>query len=197
MFWIAPAASPTPAQDLRTLITPEDYPASAVQRKEQGAALPELLVDPSGRVVSCTIVASSGYSDLDSMTCSLLRKRARFAPVTGPDGNPAYKLERTVITFGLGGPFRAVQNPDIELSINQAPPGVTLPFDIWVGFLRKADGIVQSCHGSPARTDVPKILLDFACKAVAEPPLRVVRNPNKQPVDALDSATVRFVVDKR
>jgi hypothetical protein len=104
---------------------------------------------------------------------------------------------RTAITWAIGGPGPVFAlDPDVELTVNRAPVGVALPTDVSIDFLRKADGSIRSCHPSPTATSAPASLVDVACRSEGEPPLRIVRNIQAQPVDALDSAKVRFVVDK-
>jgi protein TonB len=41
-----------------------------------------------GKVTSCTVTSSSGSDDLDSETCRLLPRRARFKPAVGSGGQP-------------------------------------------------------------------------------------------------------------
>jgi len=69
-------------------ISPEDYPAAAIQVRQQGTVRFRLDVGPSGRVSGCTILVSSGSSVLDSTTCALMQRRARFTPATDSSGNP-------------------------------------------------------------------------------------------------------------
>jgi protein TonB len=184
------SAPPLATKDLRTIFRADDYPTTAMQRGEQGAVIPEVLVSPSGRIESCTIVASSGYPDLDATTCAIIRERAKFVP----NGQSVYVLNRVPIGWGLGGPLSFVVNPDLELSINQAPEGVQLPASVFIKFLRNPDGSVTSCEASQA---APVELVRLACRATDESNRRIIRNAAKQPVSALDSATVRFVLDKR
>ena len=41
-----------------------------------------------GRVSDCSITASSGSTALDTETCNILRRRARFTPAKDQAGNP-------------------------------------------------------------------------------------------------------------
>jgi len=43
-------------------------------------------VGADGRVTSCNVTGSSGTPELDSTTCSLIQRRARFNPATNGDG---------------------------------------------------------------------------------------------------------------
>ncbi|HVU30645.1 MAG TPA: energy transducer TonB [Sphingomicrobium sp.] len=96
---IAPPAPPAPppprktvsAQsargDLRTLFTADDYPASAAAAGAEGTAQAELTIDAGGRVVGCNLIRSTGNSALDSATCNILRRRAKFTPARDSNGN--------------------------------------------------------------------------------------------------------------
>ena len=96
---VAPAPPPPPppprktvsAQsakgDLRTLFSPDDYPASAQAAGAEGTARATLTIGTDGRVVSCNITQSSGNGSLDSATCNILRRRAKFVPARDSNGN--------------------------------------------------------------------------------------------------------------
>jgi TonB family protein len=81
--------------EVRTLFSGDDYPALAAANNEQGTAQAKLTVDSDGRVSHCAIVRSSGYEILDSATCSILQKRARFTPARDADGRP---VQSTIVT---------------------------------------------------------------------------------------------------
>jgi TonB family protein len=74
--------------NLVSLFSSDDYPASAVRAREQGAVGFRLDVDKAGRVAGCTITSSSGSPALDSATCRLLAARARFTPARDRKGRP-------------------------------------------------------------------------------------------------------------
>jgi TonB family protein len=52
----------------------------------------EITID--GRLTNCAIVQSSGYPSLDSTTCTMAMKRARFKPAINADGNPMLSYGR-------------------------------------------------------------------------------------------------------
>ena len=104
---IAPPAPPAPppprksvsAQsakgDVRTLFSADDYPASAQAAGAEGTAQAELTIGADGRVVGCNLIQSTGNSALDSATCSILRRRAKFTPARDSNGNPTTDTYRT------------------------------------------------------------------------------------------------------
>ena len=81
------------SEDLKTfevagLISSDDYPPSALRNEEQGTVRVRLSIDTSGRVTNCSVTQSSGSSQLDSTTCRLLQRRARFTPARDNRGQP-------------------------------------------------------------------------------------------------------------
>ena len=74
---------------LDSYFRPDDYPASARAAGRQGRVAFTLVVGPDGRVKACMINRSSGNAALDSTTCNIMRRRARFTPAIDSNGNPA------------------------------------------------------------------------------------------------------------
>ena len=66
----------------------DDYPARALREERQGVTGFRLSVGPDGRATSCEVTSSSGTPELDSTTCSLVQRRARFTPATDGEGQP-------------------------------------------------------------------------------------------------------------
>lgn len=77
-----------PVRRLASLLNDNDYPQSAVRANESGNSVVRMTVGPDGRVADCVTVASSGSNMLDSATCSLFARRARFSPALAADGRP-------------------------------------------------------------------------------------------------------------
>lgn len=82
------ASGAAAAPQMKPIVTPEDYPASALSRNEQGTVYFRLTIGTDGRVKDCQITRSSGYRDLDESTCRIMMERARFKPALGRDGQP-------------------------------------------------------------------------------------------------------------
>jgi protein TonB len=90
--------------DLRTLFTTDDYPAAAAAAEAQGTAQAQLTIGPDGRVVGCNLIRSTGNGALDSATCNILRRRAKFTPARDSNGNPTTDtLTTPPITWRLEG----------------------------------------------------------------------------------------------
>jgi protein TonB len=101
----APPAPPPPPRktqsaqsakgDLRTLFSTDDYPASALAAGVGGTAQAELSIGTDGRVTGCTLIRSTGNGALDSATCNILRRRAKFTPARDSSGNATADTIRT------------------------------------------------------------------------------------------------------
>ena len=74
--------------DLRSLITPSDYPTAAMIKQLQGTSRYQLLVDGTGAVAGCDVLSSSGVPLLDSTGCEVFKEKARFSPAKDRQGKP-------------------------------------------------------------------------------------------------------------
>ena len=74
---------------LHSYFTSDDYPVSARAARRKGRVDFTLIVGPDGRAKGCMINRSSGTAALDSATCIIMRRRARFTPAIDSNGNPA------------------------------------------------------------------------------------------------------------
>lgn len=99
------ANAPTQAQraraDLSLYFSTDDYPADAVRRRAEGTVSFRLEIDPTGRVVGCTITRSSNDASLDSATCAILRARAQYQPARGENGRPIASIDTGRVTWRL------------------------------------------------------------------------------------------------
>jgi len=90
--------------DLRTLFSGDDYPASAQASGAEGTAQATLTIGPDGRVTGCNLTRSTGNGALDSATCNILRRRAKFVPARDSSGNATVDTVTTPpITWRLEG----------------------------------------------------------------------------------------------
>lgn len=80
------AAIVTAARRRSGTIGRNDYPPSALRALAQGSVAVRYTVGANGRASECTIISSSGRSDLDSTTCRLVQERFRFEPAKNAAG---------------------------------------------------------------------------------------------------------------
>ncbi len=71
---------------LKGEITPEDYPSRALDAGISGTVGLRFVVGVDGRVSDCRVTRTSGNSELDEVTCRLIRKRFRYLPKTEASG---------------------------------------------------------------------------------------------------------------
>lgn len=83
---------PAPKGQPGTWLTDDDYPAKSLKRREQGIVRFRLDLDDSGKTQNCAILASSGYPELDSATCSLMLRRTQFTPARDAQGAPLHSM---------------------------------------------------------------------------------------------------------
>ena len=75
-------------------VTPDDYPPAALRVAAEGVVQVALAIDAAGALTDCTVEQSSGNEDLDTTTCALLRKRAKFAPARDLADKPVVSTTR-------------------------------------------------------------------------------------------------------
>jgi protein TonB len=68
-------------------VTDADYRSRWIREGLSGTARFTLAIDATGRVSSCTVTRSSGHAVLDTATCRLIERRARFEPARDDQGN--------------------------------------------------------------------------------------------------------------
>lgn len=83
---LAVAPSKPVGRGAETYINAADYPAEALRNRQEGTVGFRLDVNDEGRVTGCTITESSRSAVLDSTTCRLLVRRARFDPARDDEG---------------------------------------------------------------------------------------------------------------
>jgi TonB family protein len=197
---MAIAAPPLPPPAATGLISGADYPKEALDRGYEGPVRFGALVGPDGRVDNCKIVISSGYEILDKATCALVTARARFAPGTSSDGKPMYSVFKNTINWRMGSPGPSPNDQELEVTINRAPEGVKLPANVRVSYVSKLDGSTTNCqayHGQDqSPTPPPQVLVELACRALAQQPPEVIRTSTGQAVEASNTMTVGFSVKR-
>ena len=78
-----------------------DYPATAVAAHHQGNVGVSFAIGTDGRVSACRIVRSSGYPELDSITCPSLERRARFKPAVDANNRPKATVGKISVPFRM------------------------------------------------------------------------------------------------
>lgn len=82
-------------------VTNDDYARRWIMEEMAGTAKFALSIDASGRVTGCTITRSTGHAALDSATCDLVAKRARFDAARDGSGKPVAGSYTGTITWKI------------------------------------------------------------------------------------------------
>ena len=66
----------------------DDYPSGSINRGERGTVVARFIVQPDGRVETCSAAVSSTHPTLDQHTCAIIVERFRFHPAEDEQGRP-------------------------------------------------------------------------------------------------------------
>lgn len=173
-----------------------DYPMKAFEKHQQGVTRFDLLVDPRGRAVNCTITKSSGSPILDEGTCKMASFRARFAPAR-IDGQPVYGVFRTQAVWAF--PEETLPDtapgPDLQVDVNMLPEGTVQPPVVKLAYMVDEQGRVSACGPLRGERAQPQMLVDLGCREVsARLPAQPAKTAEGQPVAAVRTAAVEFTV---
>lgn len=160
-----------PLGNLGPWLSDADYPPGAKQRYEEGMVSFNLLISPKGRAEECSITQSSGFPELDQMTCAAVMVRARFKPATDENGIATYSGYNAMIHWRHPDRTSAPRRPppfeppiDMELHVQKLPDGAQ---EERVTIVTKINptGHVVLCEPSQFVKSSPK-LVEVACAQV-------------------------------
>ena len=126
---LALAASPllanTPAADARLQANEarekangefilKHYPRRALDAGEQGLVRFRITLDQKGEMTACDVTGSSGYSRLDTETCELMQRYARFTPVVNLEGRAIVATRNGYVNWQLPAGTLPMVRPRME-----------------------------------------------------------------------------------
>lgn len=101
----APVAATTPEDEVRHKANGEflfkHYPPKALAAGEQGRVSFRITLDEKGELTSCDVTKSSGYASLDSETCDLMQRYARFTPEVNSEGRSVTATRNGFVNWQL------------------------------------------------------------------------------------------------
>lgn len=154
------------ATPIGSWITYNDYPASALQRGEQGAAEFRAIIAPDGKPESCDVLSSTGNKQFDRLTCSLLMRRARFNSAMDEKGKPTHGVFHSINNFwqpdGSNSKFPVSLAPDLRLTVKALPSGMKSPVVIIVHMGVDERGAFKACT-APVTEQQQKACIDRLC----------------------------------
>ena len=107
----------------------DDYPADALRGGQAGEVNFSVQVDANGAPSSCSIAQSSGSPSLDSVTCNIIMRKARFVPAHGPDGANIASRYDGHVRWSMPAPLPNALNSTVELSGSVERPRCALVVD--------------------------------------------------------------------
>jgi TonB family protein len=135
---------PTPANGPSGWIFASDYPPEAQRQGLEGSVGFTLAVDAAGAVSGCTVTASSGAPQLDSLTCALLSARARFTPARDAAGSAVAGTYSSRIRWTLPDTGPPVVLRPVDVSNSPAPLETNATIEV------DSDGIITRCIAARA-----------------------------------------------
>jgi periplasmic protein TonB len=108
---VAPPAPPAPPPALAppspatpkgrgNVFSDDDFPDASRRAEEQGVTRVSYVIGTDGKVSSCTVTQSSGFTRLDDATCKIIMRRFRFNPATR-DGQPVSETKTQPVRWQL------------------------------------------------------------------------------------------------
>ena len=88
LAFLSAATAPVPLKPLTQLLSESDKLFVVERVGAQGTVGVEVTVDAAGRVSNCSVTHSSGFKALDTETCKVVQRKARFAPAKDEQGRP-------------------------------------------------------------------------------------------------------------
>jgi hypothetical protein len=209
MFSIALAAAaqisgPVP-MSLKDWFRPDDVPPYLMQKSDgYWDVSVRLVVAADGTLRACIVQTSSGISDLDRLTCDLIKKRARFRAARWTDGSPVTGVYSTsvawiVSTMAFIDPLRPAKghDADLDITVGQLPPGAKSPSLVRAMFAVDASGNLSSCAAETTdnfiRAENDAALVPIACDQLSKNFKALsFKDSRGSPVVSVQDALVRF-----
>jgi TonB family protein len=149
MFWIilaAQLASPV-VSNPAAIMRDDDFPADAVRRGINRFVAFRTTVRPDGTIQDCTIERPSGDPKLDTLSCAIILKRAKFEPAKWIDGTPVYGVYRSNFSWTVGRApsekeLEKAYPADMELTANMLQPSAGATAKVPVQIAVDEDGRV-------------------------------------------------------
>ena len=84
-------------------LTNDDYPARALQLREQGSVRLGLTIDAKGKPIRCIATSNDKLPNLQALSCRLIMNRATFSPALDQNGAPVLGLLSQRINWAIPG----------------------------------------------------------------------------------------------
>lgn len=181
--------------------SPDDMPARVQKAGITRSVVLRIAVRPDGSVRSCEVQSASGDPALDMHTCSLIVKRAKYAPAKWVDGSAAYGVDRLAFVWAVGAPPGPSTEPgDLTLTVKELPKRAKSPTHVHVAVAVDQSGIPVGCNEPREPTGRFSILQEHLRQLVPLACGQVMKLHKAQPaqdgaektVPSVQLVTVRF-----
>src|SRR5947209_7514859 len=129
------------SSNVNTLFTADDVPVALLPLNRVQTVGIALVAGPDGRVRSCNVEETSGNPKLDSYTCTLAARRAKFSP------SPIYFVERTYVYWWNGDGYPPKSNyANLAVTVPALSAKLHSPVLVHVLFAVDEAGNMSRCH---------------------------------------------------
>lgn len=176
------------------------YPTWAVLQGKSAAAQVEIIVEPDGKVRSCTVVSLVGDERLAQDRC-VKASRQKFIPAKGLQGQPMLGKLRTFLAQWLNDDndkqSREVSvarpTPDLTLKVDPSTLSLTEPLDVKLVFLIDSDGTAKGCAEEQIPGQQADILaVEAACEQASKIVVPILLDRAGAPAAYIMNSTVRL-----
>jgi hypothetical protein len=209
MFWIALAAvaqlvGPR-VEDAQRVFSPDDMPAYVQRAGIDRFILTRTTILPDGTVRNCDVERSSGDRKLDTLSCSIIVKRAKFQSSKWVDGSAAYGVVRAPVSWTIGGPpskheLQKAYPADLDISVSQLPASAKAPITVRLTIAVDESGRIVGCSEAPPfskhERSFPE-LVPIACQQLTDKYSPIpAKDASGKPVRSVQDAMVDFSTGK-
>jgi TonB family protein len=124
-----------------------NYPSSAMNRGDEGAAFFSASVSPDGKVYGCDLLKSSGTKALDQATCTAMRRR-HADPARDVTGTPIYGVVTGWVDWTLDGHPTSTYRPGaiiVDFYVNHMPRYVPKS-EVGLNLIVDEQGRIDGCY---------------------------------------------------
>jgi len=124
------------------ILADRDYPTKLIENGDAGVVTAHLAIAPDGRVSGCKVTETSGSDALDGLTCSIVTRRARFAPAHDAGGQAVAGDYYIAVTWGTNKDVMPI-TITMQMGVKAVPAGYARPAQMHVLF--GGDGKPMRC----------------------------------------------------
>lgn len=154
-----------------------------------------LTLSPHGTPIRCDVLRTSGIPDVDSYTCAIMMKRAKFKPATDASQKPVFGIERTHMVWQTA-PGAMDYDGDFEVPLVQLPQG-SKQTSKRIAFAVDEHGAIGWCGPFEPKDKRPD-LVQLACGGLADHiKIEPAHDEAGNAVPSVQDALIHFVIENQ